>query len=331
MNENPKILVTDDIKANRIAVKTILKSSNLNILEAESGEETLRLCLEHDDIALILLDIQMPKMDGFEVAEFLRDEESTKHIPIIFVTAINNDEAHKERGYEAGAIDYISKPYSSFILKSKVKLFVELWEVKHQLNKELEQRKKAEDELKKLAWYDSLTKLPNRSNLMTQLDNNIARVNRYGKSLAIIYMDLDGFKQANDTFGHDAGDYILVESAKRFKQCTRTTDTVARLGGDEFVILLTDIVDDINCHEKCRQLIESINKPFSYKNHSLKIGVSIGLFIYHNQDHIKLNCEPNDIGTELIKLADKAMYEAKKAGKNDFREYHLPIPSIVNN
>jgi CheY-like chemotaxis protein len=123
--EMAKILVVDDRPENLLAIEAVLDRPDLSIITATSGNRALGLVLEHN-FALILLDVQMPEMDGFEVAELIRSSEKTRHIPIIFVTAINKEKAHVFTGYEKGAVDYLFKPLDPAILRSKVNIFVEL-------------------------------------------------------------------------------------------------------------------------------------------------------------------------------------------------------------
>ena len=131
-NRHSKILVVDDRPENLLAIETALKHVDAEIIKAHSGNEALALMLRHE-LALVLLDVQMPEMDGFEVATLMRDNDNTKHIPIIFVTAISKDEAYVFRGYETGAVDYLFKPLSPDILKAKVRVFLEMYRQKREL------------------------------------------------------------------------------------------------------------------------------------------------------------------------------------------------------
>ena len=132
-NSKPSILVVDDVAANRLAIKRLLHNVDADIVEASSGNEALSLAVQQNNLALILLDVQMPGMDGYEVAQFLREEPQTRHIPIIFVTAVYRDEQHMLKGYSSGAVDYISKPIIPEILMSKVQIFLELWQLRADL------------------------------------------------------------------------------------------------------------------------------------------------------------------------------------------------------
>ena len=155
MNEVEKtnILIVDDRPENLLALESLLENPSLNILKANSGNEALGLVLQHD-FALVLLDVQMPEMDGFETAELMRSSQKTKHIPIIFVTAISKEQQHIFKGYEAGAVDYLFKPLDPHILQSKVKIFLDLHRQKMSLEKTnekiLEQQKQLEETNKQL-------------------------------------------------------------------------------------------------------------------------------------------------------------------------------------
>lgn len=316
----PKVLIVDDIYANRLSVKTILKTLDVELIEADSGEGALRMALSNPDLALILLDVQMPELDGFEVARMLRDEDSTKHIPIVFLTAINNDDEHKLEGYKAGAIDYISKPVVPYILLAKTKLFVELWATRSELEKQLYHSKKVEEEMRFMATHDALTGLPNRSQLIEKLEAAITRIDRYGNQAALFFLDLDGFKQVNDTYGHEAGDLVLKTVAQRLSKLVRATDTAARFSGDEFVLLLTDLDDSSCCTPKSQSIIESINAPIPWKDETLSVGVSIGISMLTKQ--VGINLKASEQATLALKDADLAMYNAKRGGKNDFSFSH---------
>jgi predicted signal transduction protein with EAL and GGDEF domain len=236
-----KILIVDDTRANLVALQVLLKPVEANVLIAESGQQALLLAAENrEHIALILLDVLMPVMDGFEVARLLNENENTRSIPIIFITA-DQDDAHIEEAYLSGAVDYIQKPIRKTALISKVRVFLDLWLLRHGLELEVEQRRLAEHRVEHLATHDPLTNLPNRRGLYEELNELIYRSKRYKYSSAIIYVDLDGFKHVNDHFGHEAGDRLLTQIAANFKAIVRQTDSVARIGGDEFIVLITDI------------------------------------------------------------------------------------------
>src|SRR5919197_1126230 len=202
--EPANILVVDDRPENRSLLTAILEPLGQNIVVAGSGDEALKQLLRQD-FAVILLDVQMPGLDGYETAALIKQRERTRFVPIIFLTAYSPEQGHLLRGYEAGAVDYLFKPFDATILRSKVRVFVEL----HQLQRQAEL-------LAHRALHDTLTGLPNRALFMDRLQVALSRLQRRPGRLGVLYLDLDGFKAVNDTLGHDAGDGLLIEVARRW-------------------------------------------------------------------------------------------------------------------
>jgi len=305
-----KILVVDDTKANLVAIQVLLKPIDVDIITANSGERVLQAAQENEDhIALILLDVQMPEMDGFEVARLLHGNEKTRSLPIIFITA-NQDEAHIEEAYLAGAVDYIQKPIRKTALLSKVSVFLDLWSLRFGLEQEIEHRRAAEHRVEHLATHDPLTNLPNRRGLYEELNELIYRSRRYRYSSAVIYVDLDGFKNVNDHFAHEAGDRLLTQVAANFKKIVRQTDSVARIGGDEFIVLITDINRETTLITKIESLLREASRPIEFNGHRVSVSASIGVALFP---------EHGDNAETLLHHADQAMYQAKNHGKNTFR------------
>jgi PleD family two-component response regulator len=242
----PKILVVDDTPANLVAMRHVLADSGAQLYEARSGNDALALCLDHE-FALILLDVNMPEMDGFEVAFLIGEDERLRDTPIIFVTAAYADDINRVRGYHFGAVDYIAKPINDMILQSKVRVFLELYRARaqlkstlaeleernEQLNLEIAERLRIEDRIRHQATHDMLTGLPNRTLFHDRLLTAMQRVPRHGPGFALAMLDIDGFKGVNDNHGHPAGDALLKAIAQRLGDQVRSNDTVARLGGDE--------------------------------------------------------------------------------------------------
>ncbi|MBL4711783.1 MAG: EAL domain-containing protein [Gammaproteobacteria bacterium] len=321
MSDKPIILITDDIKANRLALKKLLRSVDAEIIEAESGNETLSKALVSSRLALILLDVQMPEMDGFEVAELLREEDRTQFVPIIFVTGMDRNDIYRQKGYSVGAVDYLYKPVDPDILLSKVNVFLDLWRMRSELEHEIELRIDAEMQIQHMAYHDALTCLPNRRKLYENLTEAMHRCDRYENKLALLFLDLDGFKRINDTLGHNFGDEVLLQMAGRYQSLIRNTDSLARFGGDEFVILLTDINNTESLVSKMQEILEVTHAPVDLENNQVSLGVSIGAAYY--PDH------GNSL-EELVSHADKAMYQAKNEGKNTFRIYSVEMDDTVS-
>jgi|TARA_R110000822_G_scaffold32743_4_gene93664 diguanylate cyclase (GGDEF)-like protein len=312
----PKILVVDDTPANLVAMRRLLRAVAADLVEAESGEAALGACL-NDEFALVLLDINMPGMDGFEVATLLQDEVSTRDMPIIFLTAAYGDDISRLKGYGAGAVDFITKPVEPAILLSKVRVFLELHQRRLELqdamaslaerNAELLAAQRA---LQHQAHHDPLTGLPNRALFRDRLDQALSLGARHASSFAVLYIDIDGFKAVNDRLGHDAGDRVLKQIAERLGHMVRESDTVARLGGDEFAIIAHDVGSPqelLTLGEKlCARLSEDYGLEVPTGEAPLPLGASIGIAIYpaHGQH-----------AEALLHAADAAMYEAKHGGK----------------
>ncbi|MBF0370258.1 MAG: EAL domain-containing protein [Magnetococcales bacterium] len=312
----PKILIVDDKPANLFALRRLLQKVNAEVVEADSGMVALTLCMEQE-FAMVLLDVHMPEMTGFEVAELLYGTEQTRDLPLIFVTAAYSDEHHKIKGYDLGAVDYIQKPVDDRILLSKVNVFLELFTRRRdqdvylkRLEEEIAGRKELEKKLRIQAELDVLTGLPNRVLFQDRLSQALSRASRHGGKVVLCFIDLDRFKQINDTLGHDAGDQLLQEASKRINDCIRHTDTVARLGGDEFTVILPEMTHPAYVELVVRKILEQLARPFQLEAGEAYVSGSVGITVF-----------PNDGFTieDLIKNADTAMYRAKDAGRSTFR------------
>jgi diguanylate cyclase (GGDEF)-like protein len=322
----PKLLIVDDTPANLVAMRRLLAHSGAQLFEAASGNQALALCLDHE-FALILLDVNMPEMDGFEVASLLAETEQLNQTPIIFVTAAYADDMNRLRGYHSGAVDYIAKPINDQILQSKVRVFLELYSARmklheamaelaernEELNREITERKLIETMVRHQASHDPLTGLPNRILFRDRLHGAIQRANRHHTCFALACIDIDGFKGVNDNHGHAAGDALLQEIASRLPTHLRSNDTVARLGGDEFALVLEEIDEPQMALQLCEKLCAALGEPYSLRVNGesieLRISASIGIAPYTPNDHA-------DAEEQLMHAADNAMYEAKRGGKN---------------
>ncbi|SEV82842.1 diguanylate cyclase (GGDEF) domain-containing protein [Luteibacter sp. 329MFSha] len=319
----PKILVVDDTPANLVAMRRLLARVDADIYEAAGGNEALALCLDHQ-FALVLLDVNMPEMDGFEVAQFISEADHMSETPIIFVTAAYADDINRIKGYTAGAVDYIAKPINDVILQSKVKIFLELYRARAllqqaldelsvrnaQLTSEVAERTRMQELVRHQATHDALTGLPNRLLFRERLEASIASASDGGDPFALAYIDIDGFKGVNDGHGHAAGDELLKAIAARIDGRTRGTDTVARLGGDEFAVLLQGADDAESALGRCQSLCDAVAEPYtlnvSGERVPARIGASIGVTLFH----------PGAGYDDIVAAADGAMYTAKRSGKN---------------
>ncbi|MDO8206261.1 MAG: diguanylate cyclase [Gallionella sp.] len=297
---NASILIVDDSEANILLLKRLL--SSVGYVCVTSTKEPNEVCGLHlkNRYDLILLDLQMPGMDGFQVMEGLKKIESGSYLPVLVMTA-NPD--HKLRALAAGAKDFLSRPFDLMEAKTRIHNMLEV----RLLYKQLEH---SSDMMKTMALHDALTGLPNRRLLMDRLSLSIVQANRRRGMMAVLYLDLDGFKQVNDTLGHDAGDTLLKMVSDRLVAAVREEDTVARLGGDEFVIVLSELSNADDIARLAPKMIQAVSQPYSIQEHSVNITVSIGISIFptHGTD-----------AESLMKSADLALYEAKHAGKNAYR------------
>ncbi len=327
------ILVVDDNANKRTAIASVLEGLQQNIITVDSGREALRSLLDHE-YAVILLDVQMPGMDGFETAELIRSRALSEYTPIIFVTAYTHAETDMLRGYSLGAVDFIFTPIIPEILQAKVSVFIELFHKtqllkRHEehlealveqrtgaLTAEIAERIQAQERLQHIAHHDSLTGMPNRILFVERLKQILSRGRWHNRSLAVLFFDLDRFKIINDTLGHEAGDHLLKMVGERLLLCVREGDTIARFGGDEFAAFLDDIASPDDVAPIIREFLHALASPFVVDGHEFFISASIGISLY-----------PND-GTDaktLMKNADIAMYRAKQQGGNSYQFYRMDM------
>ena len=289
--KNKTILAVDDTAINLDILEELLKQ--YDVVNAISGEDALDI-VKKEKIDLILLDIMMPVMDGYEVCRRLKSDDNTKNIPIIFITA-KADEDSIEKAYDLGGTDYVTKPFRPKELISRVK-------------KELKYHEMLE-ELKLLASTDSMTKLYNRRHFSNMSEFIFSLMKREKQNLSVIMLDIDKFKNINDTYGHKIGDDVIISLANKLIEHQRQSDIICRYGGEEFVILLPKTsLDETNIlAQKIRKEIESIILNISI-NKDLKFTVSVGV------SQVDLENESN---VEVaLKRADDALYEAKESGRN---------------
>ena len=295
MSESPaRILLVDDRPENLLALESILEPLGQQLVSAASGEDALK-CLLKQEFALILLDVRMPGLDGVQTAEHIRARERTSHVPIIFMTANDSHEEDALRGYAAGAVDYILKPFHPDILRAKIGVFIDLHELRLQA-----------ETLAHRALHDSLTGLPNRVLFVDRLEMTLARVERRAAQVAVLFIDLDGFKLVNDRLGHEAGDELLREVARRLSQAVRPSDSVARFGGDEFTVLVEGYASEAQVLMIAERIRAALDEPFDLAvRGAATIGSSIGIAVASG---------PGADPEALIREADAAMYRAKRAG-----------------
>jgi diguanylate cyclase (GGDEF)-like protein/PAS domain S-box-containing protein len=425
--KKPLILIVDDVPLN-ISILSDALVDDYQIKVASNGQTALNIARRLPQPDLILLDVMMPEMDGFEVCRRLKNNPETKDIPVIFVTA-KDSEVDEAEGFKIGAIDYISKPFSIIVTKMRIKQHLERELQAKRLEQEIREHKLAQEHLivaglvynstsegmmvvddknhiiainpaftnltgytledvlnknpnmlssglqdaefyqdmyaclektgtwigeiwnchkngvtyaelltintiydsegnvhqrvalfsditkkkrtDELIWrqanYDSLTSVPNRQLFKDRLEQAIKKAKRDNSVVALFFIDLDRFKEINDTKGHDVGDLLLIEAAKRLLLCVRETDTVARLGGDEFTIIFEESVEVSVIERIAKSICNSMLQPFFIQNESHYISASVGITFFP-EDAIEIE--------DLLKNADQAMYCSKEKGRN---------------
>jgi diguanylate cyclase (GGDEF)-like protein len=331
----PKVLLVNDDAASLFALESVLMGAkgehDYELITASSGHEALRQVLTHE-FAVILLDVNMPGMDGFDTAEAIHSHPRSLAVPIIFITAHYADEIHRLKAYQKGAADYLFTPVIPQVLQTKVAVFVELTKknlelqakteelsrlnqdlrvqrmqdlqrINQELETEVAERKLAEQRAHALSIRDPLTNLVNRRSLIEQLEHAVASADRSGSEFALLFLDLDKFKNINDTLGHEVGDELLRQVAARLLAAVRVSDVVARLGGDEFVVLLDGAGAAANAARVARKIAEAHRAAFDINDQRITTSTSIGIGLY-----------PHDAANaaQLMKNADTAMYHAKQ-------------------
>ncbi|MES2217156.1 MAG: diguanylate cyclase [Pseudomonadota bacterium] len=302
-----KILVADDSKTNRALITDSLNKLGHDVLPAKSGEEAIEI-FKGNRPDLILLDVVMGGMDGFECAKRIREIDSTDWIPIIFISTSVDDESIS-RGINAGGDDYLAKPFSNITLAAKIKAMQRISDMRQKLFEYTQV-------LQTLSRTDSLTGLNNRFQFDIIIQEKINHANHHGSMFAVLFLDLDHFKEINDNFGHQAGDLLIKNVALRLKSCLRLSDFIARMGGDEFAIILSEIEDVEIVNHVAHKIIAELTTPYNLLGNQVTVSSSIGSCIY-----------PTD-GTkaeELMRNADTSMYYAKEMGRNNYKAFNKKL------
>ncbi len=322
-SKSAKVLVSDDDQNVRLLTRQCLEAEDITVVEAADGLETLEV-FQRERPDLVFLDVEMPGMSGLEVCRRIREMPQGESTPIMIVTG-SDDRKSIDQGFDAGATQYKTKPVNWSLLGRDVQYMLRASNAFNAL-------KRQEDRLRYLAYYDPLTKLPNRRSFNEQLTRILKRARRHNTNAALMFIDLDHFKRINDSIGHGRGDRLLVEIAKRLTMELREDDAVnylseestestqdpdispeiARLGGDEFTVVLSDVTNTAHVESVARRILDSLSQPIPLQSHNPVVTPSIGIAVY-----------PHD-GTDqdaLIRNADTAMYVAKAEGRACYRFY----------
>ena len=283
------VLVVDDEPDKRLLLKVALEMAGYTVHTAQDGLEGLA-AVESQPFDLIVTDVMMPKLDGYEMVKRIRANPQTRFIPVIIQTAAKNAAEDARRGSEVGAMGYITDPTDLDLLLGRAQTLLDF--------------KNYLDSCEEAAFTDHLTGLANRRRFERQLEREVARTKRFVHPFCLLMLDIDHFKSVNDTYGHDGGDEALRRLGHVLQTGTRGVDTAARIGGEEFAIILTetDFAHGLEVAERLRKTISETE--MSEAGH---ITVSIGLAEFS---------EPMSDGQELYVAADTALYEAKRQGRN---------------
>ena len=287
----PLVLIVDDNLTNSTFCEKLLGKNGYETSVCSSGEEALEF-ISKNTPDLILLDIVMPGIDGYQFCDQLKRAPRLKDTPVIFLSAMN-DENSIINGFKCGGVDFITRPFRGQELIARTRTHIEL--------------KKAKEKLLRMAVTDELTGLFNRRYFMSRLNQEFERVKRYESIFTFIMIDIDYFKKINDTHGHLAGDCVLRNAAEIMKKSLRLSDTVGRIGGEEFAILLpeTEIEYGLEIADRLRKKVDMADIVF--EDNKLKLTISAGIS----------DSDSNDLTVDaVLNRADVALYEAKEGGRN---------------
>ena len=304
-HDSARILIADDDRSMRVALQNVLVADGYEIEVVSDGVDAVSRC-EKSMPDLILLDALMPNLNGFEACKKIRMLRGSSHIPILIVTALD-DEKSIERAFDSGATDYIPKPIHFAVMRQRISRLLKA--------------SRAEVHVRELAYNDSLTGLPNRTMFIDNMEKLIDKVRPRHEMLAVMFLDLDRFKYVNDTLGHNVGDMLLKAVAERIVSCVRSADTVARLGGDEFTLALDGIEDRNIVANIAEKICRKVGEPYTFLSKDIYVTASIGISMHpHDGDNIEM----------LMKRADTAMFRAKERG-GSYLFYESEMEAMVTN
>ncbi|HYN85586.1 MAG TPA: diguanylate cyclase [Pyrinomonadaceae bacterium] len=300
----PVILVADDEPVNLALIKRRLEWEDYEIYTAEDGREAVeRARVLHPD--LIILDVMMPILDGLQACRLLKDDERTRDIPVIFLSALDDMET-KVNGLAAGGNDYISKPFRAEELIARVAVAIRLKRERDELRQSADEATRRAEAASEMSMSDALTGLLNRYGLQRSLQHEQAEARRYARPLSCLMIDIDHFKHVNDTYGHAAGDAALMQVARVLTDSVRASDVVCRYGGEEFLVLMpeTNLEGALALGEKIR--VAASSRLYGDGERFFRLTLSIGAarLLSHESAH------------DMLARADVALYHAKESGRD---------------
>ncbi|MGH7899071.1 MAG: GGDEF domain-containing response regulator [Candidatus Binatia bacterium] len=304
MNQPGTVLVVDDRESNRMVLRGMLESAGHRTICAADGEQAIKLAVSHRP-DVILLDVKMPGMDGFQVCAELQNLGETASIPVVFVTANLTDEQDMLHGLEVGAYDYLVKPISRSMLLARVGIMLRI--------------RRSEERARQLSMIDEFTGLFSKNYVVRRLDEEIQRAQRRDSPLTVTMIDLDDFKRCNDTFGHQFGDDVLKRVSAILNSNTRLYDSVGRYGGEEFLIVQPEVSESeaVAMIERLQERVQA--ERFCGKARQVRVSFSAGIAGWDHESS----------ADQLIHAADSALYAAKHAGKNQTMRYSELLAGLV--
>ena len=344
-----RLLIVDDIPDNRVLLRRRFERRGFEVVEAESGLTALEL-IDKESFDLVLLDIMMPGIDGIETLKRIRQQRSASVLPVIMVTGKTASENMVE-ALQLGANDYVTKPVDFAVALARVEAQISrkraeqqatfaneelskanedlerrveertgrLIEANQRLKKEIADREELQAKSQYLAYHDSLTGLGNRLLFKEHLEQALRDVS-LPHPLAVLFLDLDGFKSVNDTLGHSVGDLLLKSIATKLRNILRPTDRISRLGGDEFAILQTSGAQPASSLAMAEEILAIVGQQNTIDGHDVTVGASIG---------IAFGSAGETDAEIILKNADIAMYSAKSDGRGTYRVFDPEMDSIV--
>ncbi|TNF65453.1 MAG: EAL domain-containing protein [Gammaproteobacteria bacterium] len=306
-----KILIIDDNEIDRVNIKRLLSKSDkfqydfseIEVLDHHFNKDLF------STIDCVLIDYSMPKINGIELINEVNALLNIQAPAMVMMTGYG-DESIAAESIKSGANDYLSK--NDFDLVTLERAILSSIQ-QNALKKELQEK---EQQLRVMALQDMLTQLPNRAAFQETLTKMLSASERYNRNSALLFIDLDDFKNINDGYGHITGDGVLLQVSTRINQCVRKSDFVSRIGGDEFAVILDEIVEDYDAGIVAEKICQSLSEPFDVDGKVVKIGATIGIFCFSSTHIDEIEC---------IKRADIAMYRAKKNGRGNYQFYQKEL------
>jgi diguanylate cyclase (GGDEF)-like protein len=304
--QNATILIVDDTVKNIDLLTAVLESREYKVKTATNGLEALA-AMQESIPDLVVLDVMMPEMSGYEVCQAIRQNPKTKLLPVLMLSALDPT-LEKVKGLEAGADDFLGKPLNQAELFAKIESLLRIANIHNESRDNLTL-------LETQAQYDPLTKSLSRTEILLRLSMEIDRSQRNKCSLALMAVDIDYFKKINDHYGHQIGDEVLINLVREIQTTLRSTDSIGRIGGEEFLILLPDTETE-GASEIAERIRGDIAKATFEKSPStpIKITISIGIAIFNPNHH--LDTSQDILIKDLVNQADMSMYAAKQNGRN---------------